>query len=115
GGNGNDSLFGAAGIDSLSGGSGNDTIVGGAGDDAQSGSRGNDLFVFGDDFGHDQISDFKPGEDDIHFAAGIFTNFADLMDHAVQVGLHVVITTDDGDSLQLNNLQRSSLQSADFL
>ncbi|MDZ4370168.1 MAG: ExeM/NucH family extracellular endonuclease [Phenylobacterium sp.] len=115
GGNGNDSLFGGAGIDSLSGGSGNDTIVGGAGDDALSGSRGNDLFVFDSDFGHDQISDFKPGEDDIQFGAGTFTSFADVLAHAVQVGQHVVITADDGDTLQLNNLQLSSLQPADFL
>lgn len=115
GGNGNDSLSGGEGIDSISGGSGNDTIVGGAGDDALSGSRGTDLFVFGADFGHDQISDFKPGEDDISFGGGVFTNFADLLAHAVQAGQHVLITTDEGDSLQLNNLQLSSLQSADFL
>jgi predicted extracellular nuclease len=115
GGNGNDSLFGGAGIDNLSGGVGNDTIVGSAGDDVLSGGRNNDVFVFGPGFGDDIITDFKAVEDEIQFHGAGFTSFADMLAHATQVGANVLITNAAGDSLQLNNTQIASLQSADFL
>jgi len=115
GGAGNDILDGGRGHDSLSAGDGADTLTGGLGDDALSGGRGADLFIFGSNFGHDIVIDFKPGEDDIRFESAGFTSFADMMSHASQVGANVVITNAAGDTLQLNSLQLSSLQSADFL
>ena len=115
GGAGNDVLDGGKGIDSLSAGDGNDTLLGGAGDDVLTGGRGNDVFVFGANFGHDIITDFKNVEDDIRFEGAGFTSFSDMLSHAAQVGTNVVITNAVGDSLQLNNIQLSSLQSADFL
>ncbi|PZQ60281.1 MAG: hypothetical protein DI570_14455 [Phenylobacterium zucineum] len=115
GGAGNDSLDGGAGIDSLSAGDGADTLAGGLGDDVLAGGRGADLFVFGAGFGRDIIVDFKPVEDDIRFVGSGFSDFADMMGHATQVGANVLIAAAGGHTLQLNNIQLASLQSADFL
>lgn len=115
GGAGNDTLDGGAGIDSLSGGDGNDLLTGGFGDDVLTGGRGSDVFIFGTGFGHDVLSDFKPVEDDIRLVGTGLTSFSDVLAHSVQVGANIVITTGSGDSLQLNNLQISALQSTDFL
>ncbi|WP_293905550.1 type VI secretion system tube protein Hcp [Phenylobacterium sp.] len=115
GGAGNDSLVGGTGIDSLSAGDGNDTLVGGAGDDVLSGARGSDLFIFGPGSGHDIVIDFKNVEDDIRFVGSGFTGFADMVAHSAQVGANTIITTAAGDSVQLNNVLLTSLQSADFL
>jgi len=115
GGNGDDSLSGGAGIDSLSAADGADTLSGGAGDDVLTGGRGADLFDFGAAFGDDIVTDFRSIDDTIRFVGAGFTDFADVMAHAVQVGANVVIANDGGDSLQLNNALLSSLQSADFL
>ncbi|WP_293456771.1 hypothetical protein, partial [Phenylobacterium sp.] len=79
------------------------------------GGRGSDLFVFGQDFGDDIVIDFKPGDDVIRFDGVGFTDFADVIAHAVQAGSNIVITDDAGDTLQLNNLQLASLHSGDFL
>ncbi len=46
GGDGNDSLFGGAGDDSLVGGDGNDSLLGGTGSDTLDGGAGNDVFGF---------------------------------------------------------------------
>jgi Ca2+-binding RTX toxin-like protein len=116
GGAGNDNLRGDAGADSVSGGDGNDILLGDAGNDVLAGGRGTDVFLFlGTGFGHDTIVDFRPVEDDIRLVGAGFTSFTDIMAHASQVGSHVVITNAAGDSLQLNNVLLSSLQSADFL
>lgn len=114
GANGNDSLAGGAGIDSVSGANGDDTLAGGAGDDVLTGGRGADVFIFGTGFGDDIVTDFR-SEDEIRFQGAGFVDFADMLAHAAQVGAHVVITNAAGDSLQLNNTQLGSLQSADFL
>jgi serralysin len=69
GGGGRDRLMGDEGEDTLIGGGGRDRLVGGAGDDLLTGGGGRDLFVFessrlfeADDFGIDQITDFKTGD-----------------------------------------------------
>ncbi|KEQ02081.1 hemolysin-type calcium binding protein related domain, partial [Snodgrassella alvi SCGC AB-598-J21] len=65
GGKGNDKLYGADGNDSLIGGDGNDSIYGGAGNDVLTGGTGNDyleggagsdIYIFGSNFGHDEIN-----------------------------------------------------------
>jgi len=115
GGAGADSLDGGTGFDSLSGGDGDDFVSGGKGDDVLTGGRGVDVFSFGSNFGHDVITDFKAVEDEIRFNGAGFTSFSDMLSHTTQVGANVVITNAAGDTLQLNNIQISSLQSADFL
>jgi Ca2+-binding RTX toxin-like protein len=75
GGAGDDSLAGGDGDDTLNGGEGNDVLNGGAGHDQLSGGAGRDQFVFsgpgamtpnaGSQGGHDRITDFVSGEDQI--------------------------------------------------
>jgi Ca2+-binding RTX toxin-like protein len=116
GGVGNDSMMGGAGADSLSAADGNDTLIGGSGNDSLAGGRGADTFVFSQGFGHDVVGDFAAGTDKLSFqgVAGI-ASFSDVMAHAVQSGASVIITDTAGDTVQLTNVQLSSLHSTDFL
>lgn len=63
--NGNDQLFGGDGTDILLGGRGNDHLAGFGGDDVLVGGSGRDTFVIAE--GNDQIADFEPRNDKIHF------------------------------------------------
>ena len=72
--NGNDTLSGTAGADTINGGPGNDTInglggddriTGGPGNDTLRGGTGRDAFVFGPGSGSDRILDFSLGQDRI--------------------------------------------------
>jgi Ca2+-binding RTX toxin-like protein len=59
-------LAGGAGNDTLTGNGGADTLIGGAGDDTLTGGAGNDLFVLQvTNGGHDNITDFVSGGDEI--------------------------------------------------
>ena len=87
GGSGNDTLRGASdndvlegntGDDILDGGSGSDRLIGGAGDDTLTGGSSADVFVFGDGFGRDIITDFQNGIDRFDFRQHGATNFAQL-------------------------------------
>lgn len=73
GGKGCDRLKGGAGEDDLDGGRGRDRIGGGTGDDTLGGGKGCDAFVFGRDFGDDEIRDFdanpRCGQDRIDLRA----------------------------------------------
>ena len=73
GGKGCDRLKGGAGEDDLDGGRGRDRIGGGTGDDTLAGGKGCDVFVFGRDFGDDEIRDFdanpRCGQDRIDLRA----------------------------------------------
>lgn len=73
GGKGCDRLKGGAGEDDLAGGRGRDRIGGGTGDDTLGGGEGRDVFVFGRDFGDDEIRDFdatpRCGQDRIDLRA----------------------------------------------
>ena len=55
GGNGNDTLIGGAGNDTLDGGNGNDTVVGGKGTDMASLGNGNDTFIWNPGDGNDVV------------------------------------------------------------
>ena len=68
--NGDDFVAGGAGDDLLLGGAGADTLSGGTGDDLLAGGAGGDTFIFGNDFGHDTVTDFGPG-DKLQFAADL--------------------------------------------
>ena len=72
GGMGDDRIRGGAGDDQLEGGEGNDTIIGDAGSDRLSGGLGSDNFIWrahGNDgsSSHDEIMDFRVGEDHLIF------------------------------------------------
>ncbi|HJQ56168.1 MAG TPA: hypothetical protein VJ890_04640 [Vineibacter sp.] len=113
GGNGNDSLDGGADNDALSGGGGNDILVGGMGNDQLTGGNLDDTFVFGPSFGHDVVTDFS--NDRIMIDQTLFANFAAAMSHAEQVGADTIITYDADNSITLQGVTASNLQSSDFL
>jgi Ca2+-binding RTX toxin-like protein len=91
-----------------------DVLNGMRGNDTLSGRGGADTFVFGSGFGHDRITDFAT-EDVIRFEAGQFADFADVMDHAAQVGNSVVVSYSAGNSLTLSRYQLGNLAADDFL
>ena len=51
----------------------------------------------------------------IQFNGGVFTNFADLMSHAVQSATNTVITDAGGHTLTLANVVKANLISDDFV
>ena len=53
------------GNDTLTGAGGNDILIGGSGNDILTGKGGQDTFIFGNNSGHDVITDFTKGEDTI--------------------------------------------------
>ena len=66
-------LLGLAGNDTLYGNDGNDTLIGGAGNDYLHGGNGSDTYVFGKDFGQDQIQNYDRSQDrvdTVHFTEG---------------------------------------------
>lgn len=109
GGDGNDYLFGLNGADVLRGGAGNDYLHGG---------NGADTFVFAADFGRDIIGQFHDGfgtEDVIRFEQGVVTDFAELQPHMAQVGTSVVITLDDGSSIEIQRANLALFGADDFV
>ena len=103
----------------LNGGTGNDTLIGSAGNDMLSGGLGADTFVFAGGFGHDTVGDFlagsgNGGHDFVQFDRSIFSNFADVLQHAQQIGNDTTITVDPNRSITLQNVALNSLTASDF-
>ena len=103
-------IYGSTGKSTLVGTTGNDIMTGG--------SLSSDTFVFsGSNFGNDVITDFRAqgwSHDVIQFNKTAFSNFADVLAHAAQVGHDVVITHDATDTVTLKNVTLSSLTQSDF-
>jgi Ca2+-binding RTX toxin-like protein len=103
----------------LNGGTGNDTLIGSQGNDVLAGGLGTDTFLFGGNFGHDAIQDFVAGtgnglNDVVQFDRSIFSSFADVQAHAVQIGNDTTITVDPNRSVTLQNVALNSLSASDF-
>ena len=111
---GNDVLKGGAGNDMLDGDSGRDTLIGGTGNDRLTGGSNDDLFVFGDGFGKDVITDLR-SDDRILFNDGLFDDFQDVLAASQQVGRNVVITVDADNTITLENVRLNNLHANDFL
>ncbi|MDB5467676.1 MAG: hypothetical protein JWQ46_2438 [Phenylobacterium sp.] len=143
GGAGNDMLWAGAGKDTLDGGTGADTLSGGAGNDlfVFGSSFGKDIVLdfrggtFGGDEdnhndrqgddnnqgnhqndGHGQSNQAWQAGDVLKISPSMFSSYADVIAHAKQTLLGVVITTTDGaNSITLIGTSLSSLHSQDFL
>ena len=115
GGNGNDLLKGGDGNDELDGDDGRDTLVGGAGNDKLRGGDDDDLFVFGEGFGKDVVTDFDRHDDRIVIDDGLFQNFQQVRNASQQVGNSVVITVDADNTITLQHTHLNSLHANDFL
>ena len=104
GGNGNDELFGDKGADTLIGGRGNDELTGGS---------GADVFTFSGWYGHDTVTDFQAGVDEIAIRSW-FTHGVDNLDIS-QDGQDVVIKTYYGGSIRLEDTELNELSRGDFV
>ncbi|WP_374764480.1 beta strand repeat-containing protein [Yunchengibacter salinarum] len=138
GGDGNDTITAGNAIDhansQLAGGAGDDVIIGGdgghstidddpykateaqSGDDTLTGGGGDAHFRIFSPFGHDVITDFTPGTDEIDFnniLTGVYT-FDALRETMTQVGDDVVIAHAAGGSLTLRGVTIDELSEDDF-
>ena len=118
GGPGNEIIHGGAGYDWLQGGAGNDTLFGDAGSDALTGGPGDDRFVFAPGGGADIFTDFVAGaqsDDKIDLKAFAGFKLTDVLNRTTQIGADTVIDFGNGDTITLQNIDRASLNSDDFL
>jgi len=127
GGNGLDRLFGETGNDQLSGNADNDilngdagfdTLDGGIGDDELTGGSNWDVFVFGNGFGNDVITDFDQANafEAIDLSAvSAITDFADLStNHLSEINGDAVITA-GANTITLSGVSMASLTADDFI
>ena len=124
---GNDYIDGGTGNDYLNGGAGNDTLLGGLGDDTMVGRQGADVFIASE--GRNIVEDFSIAQGDMlvfrgHSAADLLLSVAHYL-HGCSTaadGFHLssetvngkaalVILSDLGDSLALQNISATDLHS----
>ncbi len=115
GGLGSDALFGGGGRDALFGDSGRDTLDGGRGDDALHGGSGADTFVFGTDWGHDRVVDFRDTVDLLDFRAFGLTGTGDLSMTEVGRNVEISIIGDDANTVTLVHTDLSQIGADDFI
>ena len=93
----------------VSGTAGNDTLTGTAANEVLFGNGGNNTFVFAGNFGHDTVADFHAANDLLQFSHTAFTNVADVLAHAAQVGADVTVTVDATHAVTLSDTVLSQL------
>jgi hypothetical protein len=111
-------LDGSQGNDVLIAGKAATVEIGGPGD-TLTGSTMADKFVFhGDDFGHNEITNFNVKMDTIWFDSTEFTSYQQVLADATQVGhgmnATTIINDGTGDVIQLDHVQLSALHASDF-
>ncbi len=95
-----------------------EAIIGHAGNDDLYGGQGDDVFVFAASDGNDVIHDFSSGEGtedliELQNIAG-FTEFADVLDKAVDQGVDTLITLDAENSILIKDVNVNDLHQDDF-
>ncbi len=93
----------------VSGAASNDTLISTAANEILFGNGGKNTFVFAGNFGKDTVADFHAASDVLQFSHAAFTNVADVLSHAAQVGADVTITVDPTHSVTLSNTFLSQL------
>jgi Ca2+-binding RTX toxin-like protein len=111
-----DWIYGNGGDDKLFGNGGKDLLFGGIGNDLLAGGSGNDQFVFTTGDGDDTILDFQDGADIINLAGfSEISDFGDLMNNVAQIGDDLQIDLGNGDSIKIENIDKSALSADDFI
>ena len=112
-----DRLGGGAGNDTLRGDGGDDTLHGGAGDDLLTGGDGADDFVIRKGMGHDLVTDFTDGVDQVDVRMLNLQNFGDLQSKYTVVAHQNAVFFDfgDGDTLMLDGVTLPQLAYGDFV
>lgn len=113
GGDGNDSLFGGKGNDQLFGDAGDDFLSGDQGNDTLTGGQGRDTFALAIGGGLDIITDFGNGSDFIQLPAGV--NISDILIQTAGANTLLTLRSTGEQLAQLNNVQASSITTANFL
>src|SRR5262245_59744385 len=107
-----DGVIGAAGPAKtaiVTGTAGNDTLTSTAANEVLFGNGGHDTFVFAGNFGKDTVADFHADSDVLQFSHTAFTDVADVLAHAVQVGADVMVTVDAAHSVTLSDTTLAQL------
>lgn len=116
---GKDVIGGGAGNDVINGGNQSDEIRGGADDDILTGGSAADTFFFGQNAGHDTLTDFADGSDLFDVSAFAFTGFAaDIAPFLIQSGVDVVIDFTFGalaTTLTVENEIVANIDATDFV
>ena len=126
GGSGNDTIYGGVQNNKIYGEDGNDTIYGDAGNDVLFDGLGSDILDAGAGYDEinitkegagtsviDAINNFSPSADIIVFNCGY--SFSAIQALMVQEGNNVKITLDNGQKIIITNINKSVLNSSNFL
>jgi Ca2+-binding RTX toxin-like protein len=99
-------------LGSLFGGTGDDILEGGAGNDLLRGTAGADIFVFGDGFGNDTITDFQDGLDRFDVGRHSADSLAELT--VITAGTDAVIADRMGNAVTVTG-RAGQIDAGDFL
>ena len=112
-----DQLLGDNGANRLDGGGGNDQLVGRGGDDVLIGGTGRDNFIFGAEFGDDEIIDFDAGSGgDVLTLAGLgVSSFSDLTSYYIESPAGTIFSFGSEETLLLANVALSTLDPSNFM
>jgi Ca2+-binding RTX toxin-like protein len=112
-------LYSTTGPYVIVGGRGQNTLTGGAGNDTLTGGAAADFIVYSPNWAHDTITNFVAtgsAHDTIRIRIDqtVFADWAALLAASNQSGGDTLITADANNTITLQNMLLSSLQSADF-
>lgn len=109
-GSGNDTILGDGLDNKIWGGAGDDRLHGMEGDDTLIGQSGEDRFFFKPNWDNDVIDDFEDDIDTLVFQDFGFTDAADALSNATEVGADVIFDLGNGDTLTVKNATLIELQ-----
>lgn len=113
GGEGNETLFGGKGNDQLFGGEGDDFLSGDRDIDTLTGGQGSDTFALSTGGGLDIITDFDNTTDFIKVPADV--NISDILIETAGANTLITLRSTNEQLAQLNNVQASSVTTANLL
>jgi Ca2+-binding RTX toxin-like protein len=104
-------------IENLAGSAFADDLTGNAGTNVLTGGLGDDTFVFGANWGHDVIADFRAGsrgDEIIRLDSAVFVDFADVLAHTTNDSNGNAVIAKGGMSITLTGTPKAWLRVDDF-